>query len=288
MRIKILLYTFIGFLVLAVTATGVFYKTSGSSFESMTMHGEIATFHGTGLYQFDPDPIAQEGIIWDAINLFIGLPFFVIAIYLTSRHSLRGKLLLGGFLCYFFYVYLMYATMMAFNRLFLIYVAIFSLSLVASLLNLRDIDVPSLPSHISARFPRRFFSIFAILLAAVLIILWSKLILSAMIPNQLPAEFAGRNTLQSQALDLGLIVPLALAAGILLWRRSSWGYLLTGISLTHGAMMFIAIPMWIVVPLIREGKINLIEAIPFLILCLVGLALAWMFYRSVQEEKVSG
>jgi hypothetical protein len=154
-------------------------------------------------------------------------------------------------------------------------------------MNLQDIDVPRLPSHISTRFPQRLFSVYAIALAMALIMLWLKLILSAMIPNQLPPEFAGMNTLQTQALDLGLIVPLALTAGILLWRRAPWGYLLTGICLTHGAMMFITIPTWIAVPLIQEGRINLIEAIPFLLLCLVGLALAWMFYRSVQEEKVS-
>jgi hypothetical protein len=49
--------------------------------------------------------------------------------------------------------------------------------------------------------------------------------------------------------------------------------------------MFITIPTWIAVPLIQGGKINLIEAIPFLLLCLVGFVLAVMFYLSVQEEK---
>jgi hypothetical protein len=245
----------------------------------------MATFQGNGLYQYNPASVAREGVIWDAINLFIGLPLFTIAIYLTGRHSLRGRLLLGGLLCYFFYVYLMYATMMAFNRLFLVYVAIFSLSLVAFIVNLQDIDIYRLPAQISARFPRRLFIGYTIALSMALIVLWSKLIISIMIPNQFPTELAGMNTLETQALDLGLIVPLALATGILLWRYSPWGYFLTGISVTHGGMMFITIPTWIAVPLIQGGKINLIEAIPFLLLCLVGFVLAVMFYLSVQEEK---
>jgi len=236
--------------------------------------------------------VAREGIIWDTINLFIGLPLLAIAIYLTGRHSLRGRLLLGGLLCYFFYVYffyvyLMYATMMSFNRLFLVYVAIYSLSLVAFIMNLQDIDLSLLPTQISVRFPRRLFIGYTIVLSVALVLLWSNLIVSILIPNQFPAELAGMNTLETQALDLGLIVPLALATGILLWRRSPWGYLLTGISITHGAMMFITIPTWIAVPLIQDGEINLIEAIPFLFLCLVGLALAVVFYWSVQENKVS-
>ncbi len=49
--------------------------------------------------------------------------------------------------------------------------------------------------------------------------------------------------------------------------------------------MFIAIPTWIAVPLIVDGNINLVEAVPFLILCLAGLVLAGTFFRNVQEEK---
>ena len=292
MKNKTLFYAIILFLVLVAATTGVFYQTHGAHIEYVTVRAEMATFQGNGLYQYDPASVAREGIIWDTINLFIGLPLLAIAIYLTGRHSLRGRLLLGGLLCYFFYVYffyvyLMYATMMSFNRLFLVYVAIYSLSLVAFIMNLQDIDLSLLPTQISVRFPRRLFIGYTIVLSVALVLLWSNLIVSILIPNQFPAELAGMNTLETQALDLGLIVPLALATGILLWRRSPWGYLLTGISITHGAMMFITIPTWIAVPLIQDGEINLIEAIPFLFLCLVGLALAVVFYWSVQENKVS-
>lgn len=65
------------------------------------------------------------------INLSIGLPLFAVAIYLSQRNSMRGRLLLGGLLFYFFYVYAMAMTGHAFNRLFLVYVAIFALSAVA-------------------------------------------------------------------------------------------------------------------------------------------------------------
>ena len=239
------------------------------------------------MYKYDPTAVAREGIIWDANNLIVGLPLLAVAIYLTRRGSLRGRLLLGGLLFYFFYNYLMYATMIAFNRLFLVYVGIFALSTVAFLLNLQDIEVSRLPTQVSARFPRRLFIGFAIALSAALLLLWGRLILSIMVTDQFPAESAGMNTLQTQALDLGLVVPLALAAGILLWRRIAWGYFLTAVSVTHGAMMFIAIPAWIVVPLIQEGRIDLVEAVPFLAGSFVGLALAGMFYWSVWEEEPS-
>jgi hypothetical protein len=72
----------------------------------------------------------------------------------------------------------------------------------------------------------------------------------------------------------------------LLWRRSPWGYLLTSVSLGYGLLMSITLPAFIVVPLIQDGQISLIEAVPFLVVSLVGLVLAGMFYRNVQEETV--
>jgi len=237
------------------------------------------------LYRYDPAWFAIEGIVWDVINLFIGLPLFAAAIYLNQRNSLRGKLLLGGFLFYFVYVYLMFTTGVAFNRLFLVYVAIFALSSVAFFLNLSGINVAYLPAQVSARFPRQIFIGFTFVMSTVLILLWLGRILPIMITDRFPSDLAGVSTLETQGLDLGMVVPLLLSTGILLWRRSPWGYLLASISLTHGFMMFISIPAWIVVPLIQNGKINLIEAGPFLVVSLLGLVLAGTFYANVQEEK---
>lgn len=285
MRNKTMLYGLVWFLVLVATVTGVFYQTPGAHIQYVTVRGENATFQGSGLYKYDPVEVAREGMIWDAINLFIGLPLFAVAIYQTGRNSLRGRLLLSGLLFYFFYVYLQYATMVAFNPLFLVYVAIFALSAIAFFVNLQGMDVSRLPTQISERFPRRLFIGFTFVFGIALILLWVRLIVSIMIANQFPSNIAGMNTLQTQALDLGLVVPLSLSTGILLWRRWAWGYLLAGITLTFGFMMMITIPTWIATSLIQNAQIDLIEASPFLILCLVGLYLVGKFYWNVQEER---
>jgi hypothetical protein len=270
-------------LVIAATATGVFYKTEEPPLEHLTVRGEQAVFWGSGLYRYDPVSIAREGIIWDTINLLIGVPLLGVGILLARRGSLRGRLLQAGLLSYFFYVYLMYATMMAFNPLFLLYVAIFSLSLVGCLKTVTAIDIADLPNRVEERFPRRVFAAYMLMLAAMVTLLWMGLVVPITMTNSFPAELAGVSTLESQALDLGLIVPLSLAAGLLLWRRAAWGYLLTGIGITHGLMMFISIPAWVVVPLLEAGTVNLAEAIPFGILCIIGIVLAVRFYRDIDR-----
>ncbi len=285
MKTKTLLCGLIWLLILLATATGAFYQTPGVHIEYVTVRGEQAVFQGSGLYRYDPAWFAREGVIWDVINLFVGLPLFAVAIYLSHRNSLRGRLLLGGLLFYFFYVYVMAMSGDAFNRLFLVYVAIFALSAVAFFVNLHDIDVAHLPAQVSARFPRRLFIGFTFVVGGTLIFLWIGRILPIMVNDRFPPEMTGLTTLVSQGFDLGLVVPLMLSTGILLWRRSAWGYLLTGVSLGYGLMMSITLPAFIVVPLIQDGKTNLVEALPFSVASLAGLYLVMQFYRSVQDES---
>jgi hypothetical protein len=285
MKNTTLLSGLIFLLVLVATATGIFYHTPGSPIKYTTIRGEQATYQGSGLYRYDPASYAREGVVWDVINLFIGLPLFAAAIFLSQRSSLRGQLFLGGLLFYFFYVYGMAMAANSFNRLFLVYVAIFALSSVAFFINLETIDVKRLSARISPRFPHGLLIGFAAIMGTVLVVLWLGRIIPIMISNRFPPETAGVTTLVSQGFDLGLIVPLLFSTGVLLWRRSPWGYLLASISLSYGLLMCISLPAWIAVPLIQDGKISPIEAGPFLVLSLVGLVLAGIFYGNVHEEK---
>lgn len=284
MKSHILLSGTIFVLVLVATSTGIFYQTPGSRFEYTTVRGEYVVFQGSGLYRYDPARFVLEGVVWDAINLLIGLPLFAVAIYQSQRNSLRGRLLLSGLLFYFFYVYIMAMTGYAFNRLFLIYVAIFALSAVAFFINLHGIDVARLPAKVSDRFPRRLFIGFTFVVSGILTFLWIGRIIPIMVTDQFPSESAGLTTLVSQGIDLGIVVPLMLSAGILLWRRSPWGFLLTGVSLGYGLMMSITLPAFIVAPLIQDGKINFIEAIPFSVISLAALYLVVQFYRNVRDQ----
>ncbi len=273
-------------LVLMAATTGVFSQTPGAHIAYVTVRGEHATYQGSGLYTYDPASVAREGIIWDGIDLVLALPLVVMALILSWRGSLRGRLLLGGMLFYFFYQYMQYAVMMAFNPLFVVYIAIFALSGVAFFLNLQSLDVSRLPAQMPARFPRWLFIGFPLVMSAAITILWvAGRIFPYMQAGRFPDEIAGLTTLQTQALDLGLVVPLLISTAILLWQHSPWGYLLAAISLTFGFVMSVALPAWMVVPLIQGGQMNLIEALPFSLLSLIGLFVAGRFFWGVHEEK---
>ncbi len=287
MKASTLLPLLILILVIAATSTGVFHTDTRPRIEQTTVRGEHATFQGSGLYRYDPAAVAREGIVWDVVDLVVTVPLFLITILLTGRGSLRARLVLPGFLFYFFYRYLMFATMSALNFMYPVYVLIFALSAIAFFMAIHSIDINSLPGSFSEKFPRKFFIGFGFGAGIMITLLWSRLILSILISGKFPDELAGITTLETQAIDLGMVVPLMIATSILLLQKSPWGYLLSAVVVTFGFIMCIVLPAWIAVPAIQDGTIRPIEAIPFLSLCAAGLVLAEMFLRSIRNPLIT-
>jgi heme/copper-type cytochrome/quinol oxidase subunit 4 len=271
-------------LVLVAVFNGLCDRTPGEPQEYVTPRGERALLHGSGLYRFDPAPLAIEGMVWDAANMAVALPLLALSIIAAWRGSLRGRVLLAGLLFYFFYTYFQLFTTYVFNRMFLVYVGVVALSGVAFFLTLGAIEVPQLAAHVHPGFPRRLFIGFAFAVCLLLVVLWMARIVPIMKSGRFPPELAGLTTLTTQGFDLGLVVPLFLCTGILLLRRSAWGYLLTGVCLGYALVMSVTLPAWIVYPMVKQGSLRLVEAIPFGTISLVGITLAALFFLHLREE----
>jgi len=69
------------------------------------------------------------------------------------RSSLRGKLILTGTLGFILYTYITICFGAAYNQLFLVYVALFGMSLYAFVLSMMSFDLKTLPSHFSEKLP---------------------------------------------------------------------------------------------------------------------------------------
>ena len=164
-------------LVGTVTYLGVFHPGDGSTQEAISPRGQQYSFLSTGIYRLNPVFFAREGRVWDAVNLFIAVPLFLVAWVGAGRNSLRGRLLLGGIEAYFLYVYLGSVMMYAFSELFVLYVGIVALSSVTFLQTMTDLRIDEIPTSISGRFPRMLFVGYSFVLAASLLILWTARIL---------------------------------------------------------------------------------------------------------------
>ncbi len=271
-------------LALFAACAGIFWPAAGQSYPFTSVRGEQVQISGRGLYQADSFSGAVQQMGQDYVTLFLTLPILAAAMFFAARGSLRGKLLLTGTIGYFLYTYMMMAFNTAYNPLFLVYVALFSLSLFAFVISMMSYDLKALPGCFSSRLPRKAIAGVLIGVGSLLFIAWLGRIVPPLVAGTLP-ELQNYTTLGIQAMDLGIIVPTALLAGILLLRKSAWGYLLGSVAvlkfLTYGTAVFV---MGINMFLNGVGdSVVLVGA--FGTLTLVNFFMAFLLLKNVETEK---
>ena len=176
--IVIRLASFIILLALFAAGMGVFWQGTGESYPFETLRGETVMIRGHGLYRFDTVNSSSQEVAQDVVTLLIGIPLLFTGILLARKGTMRGQLLLTGALGYFLYTYGAMCFLTAFNPLFLVYVALFSMSLFGFILSMMSLDVDEVTRHISDGFPRRAIATYFIIVAVFLTLAWLGLVAS--------------------------------------------------------------------------------------------------------------
>ncbi len=276
-----ILLPLIALLALFAAGMGLFDQTPGQPYSFTTHRGENVLINGRGLYYYDTVSSAAQQQGNDFVTLFIALPLLVVAATLAFRGSLRGRLLLTGILGFFLYTYLSMCMLTAFNALFLAYVAIFGLSLYAFILCMLSFDLETLPNRFSEKLPRGWIALLLFIIAAFLSMAWLNKVIVPFIGDTPPA-LDNATTFVIQAMDLSLIVPLAILAGILLLRRSAWGYLLTSVFVLKAIALGLAVSAMVVNMTLAGTPDSAAVAIPFLVITVLNLAAAVSLLRNIQ------
>jgi hypothetical protein len=167
---KDLLLIVIAIVILALTASlsGIFSSQGRGKSEFHSLHGETITIYGKGLYRYDSVSGASQAIAQDIVTLFLGIPLLIIALILSRRGLLKGRLLLTGTLAYFLYTYASYSFLVMYNSLFMVYVLLMSASFFAFTLMMMSFDWTDLSSRFSPRLPVKFLGGFLILIGVMI------------------------------------------------------------------------------------------------------------------------
>ncbi len=276
----------IGVLALFAASMGLFYDTPGQPYEITSFRGEQVTINGHGLYYYDTVSTAAQMQGNDLITLVVGLPLLAVSAWLALRGSLRGQLLLTGTLGFFLYTYMSMSMLTAYNALFLAYVVLFAMSLYAFILSMLSIDLKTLPQHFSPKLPRGWIAAALFAVGGFLALAWFGRVVPEMLNPQTPAALENTTTRVIQAMDLALIAPLAILAGILLLRRSAWGYLLASVAVLKGLTMALAVSTMGINMALKGVPDSLGILIPFLALTLLNLIVAVLLLRNIDGRQV--
>lgn len=281
----ITLGTLVAFLSLIACVAGLW--PSGSVPErpvTVSVTGEQVELEGVGLYRNDSVSFASQAKAQDLVTLFVGIPLLLVSLAFACRGSLRARLVLAGTFAYFTYTYATYSFGSHYNGLFLAYTALLPLSLSGFILSLRALDPMALAASFHGKRVRIAAVAFDFFAGVMILAMWLARILPGFFSLEDKTLIEHYTTLPIQVMDLGFVVPLALAAGWLLAKKSPMGYLLTGLFLMKGMSLGLAIASMIVWSLVAGLPANMVEIAIFTLIIVSGLTLAALFVRAIGAE----
>ena len=284
-RIVIPLSSVILLLALIAAGAGVLWQGSGSSYDFTTLRGEVVEVYGHGLYRYDTLLYAAQAIGQDLATLLVGIPLLLVGVVLARKNSLRGQQLLTGILGYMLYTYTSYAFLVAYNEFFLIYVALFSLSLFAFILALSGLDGQRVSRAVSGRMPRRGIAIFLGFIAAFLGLAWLGRIIPPLLAGKPPFGLEAYTTLVTQVIDLGIIVPTGAIAAVLLWRKHPWSYTLASVLMVKALMMGVALVAMIIGEVVAGISVSPVETVMFSVIAAAALVFTIILFRNIGSER---
>lgn len=270
------------FILTVVATLAGLWPGEGQHYSMTNFRGEEVTINAKGLYYWDTVSSAAQMQANDLVMLVLGLPLLAISFWLTLRNSLRGRLLLTGTLGFILYTYITMCFGAAYNKLFLVYVMLFSLSLFAFILSMFSYDLKTLPARFSEKLPRKWIAGLLFFAAAFLTLAWLGRIVETFTPGAIPV-LENTTSMFIQVMDLGIVIPLCVLSGILLLRRSAWGYLLASVAILKFLTMGMAVSL-MALNMARIGvPVSKVELIVFPIISLVNLVMVVLLLKNIKK-----
>jgi hypothetical protein len=163
----------------------------------------------------------------------------------------------------------------AFNKFFLLYVIIFTLSVYALILALVKIDIKNLKQKISSKIPVKWISSFMLFFAIFIGGLWISQSLIFVFTNEIPIGITQTDNPAGVifATDLSFLVSTLIVGAILLWKRESWGYIISIIAMTKCFLYPFVLVIGGIIAYQRTGIWD--SLIPLYILLWIGCLLAF-------------
>lgn len=277
----------VALLAAVYAGVGLFSRGGDGPFTFTTLHGRTVEMYGQGLYRNDSSFKAPILRGTDAVTLFVCVPALLLAIVWYRRGSLRGRIFLTSMLAYFLYNSASLAFGAAYNNMLLVYIICASASFFAFLVAFNSIDLETLAAQTSPKLPRVGISIF-LFFAGLSLLVWLMDIVIALTQGTVPPNLGPYSTEATYALDLGVILPTAYLAGILMLRRSPLGTLLASILITLNVTIGLVVASQSIMQaldgiILSPGEYAAYVA-PFVTLSLIAVWLIILIHRNISDK----
>lgn len=159
----------------------------------------------------------------DLTTLAVAVPILIGSLVFARRGSHAAQAVWLGVLAYSVYNYAYFAFGAEFNDIFVLHIALFSLSIITLVLAVANVDVDAIAARFRGVRGTRWIGGFLAVVGAVLGGLWVFLAIRFAITGELMADIPADGLHLVFAIDTSLLVPALVWSGILLWRRTARG-----------------------------------------------------------------
>jgi hypothetical protein len=229
---------------------------------------------------YPTDELRQSFVANDMVNLLIGLPILLGSMELARRGKLVGLLLWPGALMYVLYTYLAYVFGMPPSWVYLLYLALVTVSAYALIGLVASIDGPAVRQRLAGRVPERLSG--GILVGFGLFFLVRVVgILGGAAANQTSVPATELPVLIADC----LVSPAWIIGGVRLWQRRALGYLSGAGLLFQGSMLFVGLVVFLLLqPLLTGAPFALVDTIVVAAMGLVCFVPTALYLRGVRSN----
>ena len=213
----------------------------------------------------------------DLLSLLV-VPVLGVSLYFAVHGSARGLITLAGILGYVAYAYALYTFEGLYSVLFPVYVALLGASIYALVGILTNVNGEVYRLYIGERMPDRIIGLYLFSVDVLIVPIWLWIIAKTISTGELSTGF---NTVY--VLDLAVLLPAFLVGAILLWRKTSSGYILSGVLLIKAMTLGLSIVFGYVFQIVYGITVSLGRGGLYLVLTIAGVILTVAYLRNLKK-----
>jgi hypothetical protein len=251
-------------LAIITSSLGLFWQDNGESFFVENVNGDKVKIFGNGLYAHESYFKAPINKGTDAVILFIIVPLFIITLYLYNKDILRIKLLHLGLLSCLLYYSASLAFGAACNRLFVVYILLFSASLFTFIIGIHRLEQKKIQDSILSTIPHKSMVVFLVIVG-LSVFVWLIEIIGSIKTGNPPGVIGINTTEPTFVFDIGIIAPLAFYSARMVYERKPIGYLIAILLLTLNSMIGLIVISQTIFQYTYGVIISIKEFIPYVV-----------------------
>jgi hypothetical protein len=229
---------------------------------------------------------AAQAVGQDWFDLLFAVPWLLVTGVFAMRGSRRAQLLLAGGMLYTFYEFVIYCFSVHFNALFLAYCATLGGSFFALVGMGKLLFSDSVRWHPNDG-PIRTAGVFLIGVGCLFALAWLGDIVTALMLHSTPpsVQEAGVPTNPVHVIDLSIVLPLHVIAGVALLRRRPVGYVLAPVVLAFGVLMALSLAGMMFVMRARGFEASLVLVSAMIFIATASAAILAFLLRRVDAPR---